>query len=261
MQSSMRSHCLPLLLKTGFAVALALTFAMGSASADPSTLQMGGNSATGTDPVRIDDSGLVDINEIKGASVTFSSFQLILGIPNPEGSSFSPATSSITSVNGNTNSSSATNGWSYDSSLTATMTSSDNGAGQDAYSLLGLTSPNSSNNGTNWFGAEQTYNSFTPTTISLYVFDITANLAEKGTVAVQFSSLPVGTYAIVLSTGSDSKSYGTPFTVAGLTTGGGGGGGPGAGSAPAPPSVVLLGFGGLGLAFILARSRRRLAAV
>lgn len=258
MHSSIRFDRLLLRFIIGFAVALAFTFGMGSVSADPSTLQIGGSGATGTDPVRIDDSGLVDINEIKGATVTFSSFQLILGIPNPQGSSFSPSTQSITSVNNNTNSSSATNGWSYDSSLSATMTPSDTGKTQDAYSLLSLTSPNSSNNATNWFGADKTYNGFTPDTFSLYVFDITADLAAKGTVAVQFSSLPVGTYAIVLSTGSDGKSYGTPFTEAGLTTSGGST--PGAGAVPAPPSVVLLGFGGFGLAIMFARPRRRLAA-
>ncbi len=253
MQRRMRSARSPAWLKIGFALTLVLTFGMGRVSADPSTLQVGGNSATGTDPVRIDDSGLVTINEITGSSVTFSSFQLILGIPEPQAQNFSFSNSSILSVS---STSPGATSWSFENNTNAVMTPSDTGKNQDAYSLLGLPSPNSSNNATNWFGSDQTYNKFTPSTFGLYVFDITANLSAKGTVSVQFSSLPVGTYAIVLSQGSDGKYYGTPFTEAGLTT-------PGGAqpliSTPAPPSAVLLGFGGLGLILILVRSRQRLA--
>lgn len=253
MQRRMWSARSSLGLKIGLTLALVLTFGIRTASADPSTLQVGGNSATGTDPVRIDDSGLVTINEIKGASVTFSSFQLILGIPDPQSQNLSLGNSSILSVS---STSPGATSWSFESNTNAVMTPSDTGKNQDAYSLLGLTSPNSSNNATNWFGAEQTYNNFTPSTFGLYVFDITANLSAKGTISIQFSSLPVGTYAIVLSQGSDGKYFGTPFTEAGLTT-------PGGShpfiQTPAPPSVLLLGFGGFGLVLILVRSRQRLA--
>lgn len=250
-------------LRFGLAAFLVVTVGLISAQAGPSTLQIGGTNATGLDPVRIDDSsGLVTITDVQGGSkknpenVSFSTFKLILGIPEPEGSSFTLSKSSIQSV---TSTTSGPTSWSFETSTSGVLKPSDNGAKQDVYSQLHLSGPNASNNGTNWFAADQTYNGFTPPTFNLYVFDITAPLGPKGTVSVTFNpSLPNGSYAIAWGTATNGKIYGTPFTEAGLTVGPDG---PGPHIAvPAPTSVVLLGFGGLGFGlFVVARSRRRLA--
>jgi hypothetical protein len=94
------------------------------------------------------------------------------------------------------------------------------------------------------------------------VFNINSTLAEKQTTSILFSSaLPFGTFVLGYGVGNDGKTYGSAFTNTGLTTDASGPVPPNVGVVPAPSSVVLLGFGGLGFALILVRSRRRMAAV
>lgn len=276
MASTIRPNRLPLWFKVGFAAALVLTLAMSSARAaliDPSTLQVGPGSTT--DPVQVGNSGLLTVNQVSGgADLLTNPWLLILGIPetnNGTNNNFFNSADPITSVT-TTNSDKTTSSQLGGNSINGGTWNSTTGyvdtmkAGQEAYTQMGFTgldsqgNTNNSNSFTNWAGADSSINGITATGFDLYVFEISAALADKDTVSIQFptGSLPLGTFAIAYGINS-SHVYDTPFTEAGMTTGGGGGT-PGGGATPAPPSVVLLGFGGLGLAFVLARSRRRLAA-
>jgi hypothetical protein len=249
------------LLPLVIAVASTLTFGMNPALAG-STLQLGGTGATGTDPVRIDDSGVVTVLQNSGGAGTLDTgplsqpWLLILGIPNGPSTNdfFGNTTSSgftdpITSGNGSLGGTNLYGGaWNKDTGFAGTMTSTTD----EAYSTVGLSGTNNSNNFVNWAGADSTYDKITVNNFGIYVFEISATLGPKDTVDVLFSSLPVGTFAIAY--GTDGKHvYDTPFTEAGLTTPGGVR--PHDTATPVPPSVVLFGLGFVGF---LARSRRRL---
>jgi hypothetical protein len=275
MPSSNRPNRLPLWLKVGLAVALVLTFGIGNASAaliDPSTLQIG-NTATGpyspTGPggetVELGSSSFFVWQNQGGASNLLLStsspppigapagFLLLLGIPNNN----TTFLGTITSGNGHLASTDYFGGTWNSSGFAGNMTS-----GGKAYTQAGLSGANASNNFANWSGWDLSVDGITATKFGIYVYEIDASLTAKSSVNISFSSLPQGTFIIAYGEQASSKTnpFDTPFTEAGLTTNGGGGGGGGGGVVPAPPSVVLLGFGGFGLAFILVRSRRRLAA-
>jgi hypothetical protein len=103
-----------------------------------------------------------------------------------------------------------------------------------------------------------------PTGYDLYVVEVSATLTGGGAVAITFSSLPTGTYAIAygqLPKDANGKIavFDTPITQAGLEKGTSGGqAGGGLSAVPVPPSALLLGIGGLGLA-LLGFNRRRQA--
>jgi hypothetical protein len=240
---------------------------MGSAFAE-ANIQIG--PGTGSDPVQLTYSNYVGVLENSGKQslVLNNPWYLILGIPlGPQSQPPTPSNSWITSVNGNTNAA----GWSYNSSLTGSLTFNSTGS---AYEALGLDKIDGSESWTNWATAEKNINGFTPasglgvppnanlTSFDLVVFNINSTLAEKQTTTVQFSSglLPFGTFVLAYGTGNDGKSYGSAFTNTGLTTDASVPFTPNVGVAPAPSSVVLLGLGGVGFALILVRSRRRMVA-
>lgn len=282
MDSSVRFHRLPLWFKVGFAVALTLTLGMGSVWADftdPSTLQIG-NSAIGpyspTGPgnevVELGSSTFYVWQNQGGAntlelsltsppsSPTSPGFLVLLGIPNNDTTFLGTITSGNGEVAGKDF---FGGGWNTTTGFAGLLSSSSDQQSKDAYAVAGLPTTQfgaDSESYVNWSGFDSKVNNINATNFGIYVYEIDANLDSKTSVGITFSSLPQGTFVIGFGE-DDSQSYGTPFTTSGGTISpNGGGGGPGAGSTPAPPSVVLLGFGGLGLAFVLVRSRRRLAA-
>jgi hypothetical protein len=186
-------------------------------------------------------------------------FLLILGIPNDTSNNGNGGTffssNPITSGNGTFASTDYFGGTWSTTSPTAGFAGLIT-TGGDAYVAANLTTDGgASESFTNWSQWDSSVNGITATNFGIYVFEIDASLDSKASVGVTFSSLPQGTF--VIGYGEDSKHiYDTPFTESGLTTSGDGPG-PFVGTAPAPPSVVLLAFGGLGLALIIACSRRR----
>ena len=275
------------ILKLGLVVAIGLTFAGNTARSqllDPSTLQISGNNTGGTtEPVQIDDTGLLTVTQNSGgASALTNPWLLILGIPNDSTTSyfgnntsvgFNNPITSVKTTGGNTPTPTGDLGGSIPSYLSGTPWKVDTGyagsmtSGGEAYKTVGLSgldsqgSTNSSNSFTNWSGADSTDNNLTVSNFGIYVFEINAALAGKDTATIQFSSLPIGTFAIAYGqNGTKTKGtiYDTPFTRAGLTTQNGGAGPGGEVISPAPSSAILFSLGGLALVGFMARSRRRL---
>jgi len=259
------SRC-PFWLKVGLAVGLALCFGVGSASADPSVIQIG--PGTGADPVQLQFTNSVSVLNVKNSVAINSGWFLILGIPlGLNAPDPVPSSSWISQVNGSSNPS----GWALDPTHNgpppAQLSSTTKGS---AYDALGLQNIDSSQNWSNWSTADKNINGFTlggvlPTLthFDLFVFDINTPIAPKGTDTVLFNNnlglLPVGTFVFGYGQGADGKFYGSAFTNTGLvTTNSVPNTNPNGGSVPAPSSVVLLGFGGLGFALVLIRSRRRM---
>lgn len=256
-------------------VALALAVsAPGPASAallDPATLQIGGTvPPPGNDPNQIGSSGLVNIYQNQGGAGTLTTpFLLILGIPNA-GSNFFGGVNPITSVTatnpapgGTVTSGTGVLGgpnplyggaWNVTTGFAGSM-----GPGGEVYSTIaGLDGPtDNSNSFVNWAGADLTINGVTATTFGIYVFEINATLDSNGNVGVQFNpgSLPSGTFAVGF--GETAKLlYDTPFTQAGLTTGGGSGGNSGGAiPTPEPLSLAVLASGLIGLGLLRRRSK------
>lgn len=282
MDSSVRFHRLPLCFKVGFAVALVLTFGMGSAFAGqlqvgPSPVPSGGYAGNfyNNETNDIGNGTALDVYHTAASgdalmlSPSAPGFLLLVGIPNDTtnggngGEFFS--SNPITSNNGNLATSNSlyntTENWSITSPTTG-FAGLFTSAVKDPYVLAGLPDPKggSSENWPNWSGWDA-HIGVTANNFGIYVFEIDASLSGQGASEITFNAgaLPMGTFVIAYGQDSNGDTYFTPFTQAGITTSGGGGS-PGGGSVPAPPSVVLLGFGGLGLAFVLAHSRRRLAA-
>ncbi len=121
-------------------------------------------------------------------------------------------------------------------------------AGQEVYSFLSLGQPvNNSNSFTNWSGADLSINGITATNFGIYVFALSgpsgANLGPRGLVNMLFSSgVPVGTFVVAYGQDGSGRSFGVPFTEAGLTT-------------PEPGSMVLFGTGLLILGGAIRRRR------
>jgi len=202
---------------------------------DPSTLQIGPGSTL--DPVQIGSSGTVTVTNVSsGASDLNVPWLVILGIPNT-----TSTTATITSVNGSSTAIS-------NNGTTATM-----GPGGEAYSALGLDpGTNNSNSFTNWAGADLSINGITATSFELFEFNIPVTLSGGGTDTFQFANLHVGTFVIAYGE-TATHFYDTPFTEAGLTTGG---------TVPTvpmsePTSMLLLGPALLGMVVV---RRKRAAA-
>ena len=276
-------------LKVLVSVALVLTFGMGSVRAGQ--LQIG-PTANGpyTDFIYqsqhvISVGGPGDLYVFHTASsgttlqlpspVSQPGLLLLLGIPNDSTNGSFFTSNPITSGNGSLSTHDLFGGtWNttthpgYAGLMTKT--------GDEAYTMAGIgDKANNSNSFQNWQAADQnalvngnplgvTANNF-----GLYVFEIDPATLNGTTQSVKISfasgSLPLGTFIIAYGqeAGTTDKKgkfhpgaiFDTPFTQAGLTTGDQ----PFVSGVPAPPSAVLLGLGGLGLAFLLVRSRCRLA--
>jgi hypothetical protein len=243
------------LMAIGFAI---LAFAPGTASAqliDPSTLQIGpGNT---TDPVEIGNSGYVTVSQISSHAADLNTpWQLIIGIPNVTSSTSSPIITSYSTTAIDANGNSVTTDYSGPlkaSTKTATMindgtTTGGKITGQEAYTRLGYSGTDKSNNFVNWSGAE----TMSVSSFQLYEYNIPVTLSAKGTDSFQFSNLPGGTFVIAYGlTGTQTKGmlYDTPFTHAGMITG----------PFTATPEPSTLAIGALGaLGFIGYGLRRRL---
>ena len=211
-----------------------LAFAPASARAqllDPSTLQIGSSTSGGLDPVQLG-TGVTTVtvtNVSNGAGDLNTPWYLILGLVNASSDSVK-----ISAING-------TPVTPYGFSFSATM-----GAGQEAYSQLGLDAgTNNSNSFVNWSGAELSIDGIPATSFGLFAYQINPTLSGGGTDSITFnSSLPVGTFVIAYGTTGipPSKAFDTPFTEAGLTTGQNH-------PVPVPSSMVLAltGFASFGL--------------
>jgi len=230
-----------------------LAFAPGTASAafvlDPATLQIGGTTSTGSDPVQIGSDGVVTVTQNSGGAPALNTpWQVILGIPNV--TTTTPKITSVTSTNNSISPITFTNA----TSASATLVS-----GQEAYTVLNLgDGSNNSNNFTNWAAADLAINGLTAQSFGLFKYNITAALADKDTVTFHFSNLPVGTFVIAYgeeTTPQGTKPYSTPFTEAGLTTGGG----VTTTAVPEPSTLALTLSGVVGFGFAgVRRLRRRL---
>ncbi len=165
---------------------------------DPATLQVPG---TTLDPVQVGSNNVGVFQNQGGAGPLNDPWLLILGVANTNNPSlFSNA--SITSI---TSSAGSSTSWSYAGYKTSITGSP---AGQDAYSaLFPKSNLNNSNSFVNWAGADSTINHITATSFGLYEFNINAYLGAKDTIAIDFATLPVGTF--VIAYGETSKTTST----------------------------------------------------
>ncbi len=217
---------------------------------DPATLQVPG---TTLDPVQIGSNNVAVFQNQGGAGPLNDPWLLILGVPNTN----NPTLFDKNSIASVTSSAGGNTSWTYGGYKTSITGSP---KGQDAYSALFPTSNlDNSNSFVNWAGADSTINHIHATSFGLYEFNINAFLGSKDTVAIDFATLPVGTFVIAYGETSKTTSsrtctgtgknkvctttntttitqFDTPFTEAGLRTG-----------TPEPAGILLLGSGVLGL--------------
>jgi hypothetical protein len=226
------------------AVLALIAFAPGTASAqliDPN-MAISGTGAFGTHPVQLGSNVTSVTVTPKGSDQPFVDathpWFLILGIPNPAGSTFP----TITQVNG--------------TNLVTPISGSDSGkavksGSDDAYTLLGLTG-NNSENFTNWSGHTTGISSW-----ELIVYSITTPMSTgiDAATSITFSSaLPASTYVIAQGT-NGNKQFSTPFTTAGLT-----GGQNTITPEPSTLALALLGAAGFGVAGLRRRRRQKAPA-
>lgn len=88
--------------------------------------------------------------------------------------------------------------------------------GQEVYSFLGLAGANNSNSFTNWFAEDEEYLDLQPTSFSIHVYALNADLGPDGLINVSFvKNVPKGTYIVAYGQ-VNGKAYSVPFTEAGL---------------------------------------------
>jgi hypothetical protein len=89
-------------------------------------------------------------------------------------------------------------------------------AGQEIYSFLGLGGANNSNSFTNWSDSDEEYVDLSPTSFSIHVYALNADLGPNGLINVALvHNVPIGTFVVAYGAGT-KKNYSVPFTEAGL---------------------------------------------
>jgi hypothetical protein len=229
-------------------LSLAGIIASGPASAG-STLHIGPGygtaCATGGCPLYNNEvnafGGTLDIYQNSGGAPDLTSFYLILGAANDTASGTALSGSSVGSGTLYPGASSVSVG---SPTFQGLMTS-----GQEAYSVAGFSSPNSSNSFTNWSAWDAAILGITATNFGIYTYVIdTSTFGAHDTIDIALSNIPSGTFAIAFGTDSSGSLYGTPFTEAGLET---------HRKVPEPATLGLLGLGLLG---IVVMQRRKVIA-
>lgn len=165
---------------------------------------------------------------------------LILGIPNTT----SYAAPSLALSTGTADLGGTTGGSfsaSYDSSSGIAATNGGLFNSGEVYSFLGLTGANNSNSFGNWAAADLAVNGMSVSGFGIFVYELT-NTGMRGgrSIAGTFgSALPVGTFVVAYGRSADGKTFDTPFTETGLSTGFHSTANP----TPEPATLVLLGSG------------------
>src|SRR6266851_4390889 len=280
----MKSLMKPLLLVMGVALlaALGTTPLMAQTVLDDPQLDIG-NPLTcpvatscpfifgGTEVFSVPGTGVTIYNNASAGGPMTSPVLLIVGIPNPTGSTVPPSgiivgagtTSGLTGLTGQLGGANVYGGsW---NTTTGAVTGNPFTSGF-VHSLIGLNGSNSEQigSGKNWNNADSTVNGITVNNWDLFVYSITftSGLFNKGTyITIDFTggTLPVGTFVIAsgctdftTSQCPNGNSLGsTPFTTSGLVTGGGS-----PPPVPEPASMLLMGSGLLGLGGMLRRRKK-----
>jgi len=115
-------------------------------------------------------------------------------------------------------------------------------AGQEAYTVAGLSAPNFSNSFTNWSAWDAAILGITATNFGIYTYALdTGSLSAHDTLDIALANLPIGTFAIAYGADSRGNVFGTPFTESGLVT---------TTNIPEPMTVALLALGLLGIVLV-----------
>lgn len=234
------AHCRPHWLKIGLALAIVLTFGMGSASAQLTDPQLAIGPGSGQEPIQLGNTNFITVlNQGSGASENITgSWYVILGVANTTNTPLTSIAAQIISVNN------STLGTPISGIYKASMAS-----GQDAYGQLHsadsttfLKPYTNSDSFGNWlYGYQGTATNPTmgdlllginAQSYDLFAYQINTPLNAGGTDTIGFNSdLPLGSY--VIAYGSNSQhTFSTPFTVAGFENGT-------TTLAPAPPGLAL----------------------